>query len=1175
MQGYLSDVTARWLLVELARTTLLVAVLGVAAWLVLRLARVRSPVLHRVCCVMVLLAGWTLVRWPVDVAWYEAPPVVVAAEVAEVEAEPEPESFTPPIDPKLLSPPPEFGAGMGAPLVVEPEAAVVAETLEAVQQPEPLAVIEAAPAWSFTWEQVAVAGWLGGVLTIVVLWAIGYGRFLWQMPRGWEGEPEWQAEFADACAEQGRAGRVEFRVTDDAGPLLCRLPRRTVLLVPRVMWSELDAVERRAILRHELEHLSRGDLWKSLAVRVLALPHWFNPVAWLAVRRFDDAAEWACDRAAMDEQPTAYAAMLLRLGELAGTRARFGSAMSNRPLTTRIRRLLTLNGTEDSAMKKACLISLLFVVAPLALVRVNLVAEEPTQEPPRDQAELAQETPQPAKDVGDGFLGFPTEEQMKAAAAESVPPAVPPSAAEPETPVKAAQRKMVEFAKKTYEANDAAYKAGTITLDQLFHWSTLWLSAELALAESREEQIAAAQRNLARLKVVEANIRRLYEQGSRGGEHNAMSAANYHVADAERRLAEIEAMPEPQARVPRPAGNDEMAVAAARAFEATQAAYNSGNATLEALISWSNRWLAADLELARSREEQLEATRAHFRRIRDMHRKIAAMYRSGSRGGEAQSMATADYYLADAERRVKEIEEMPQTARATPAPSTRAGQPAAERQQLIAPGQPSAFIPPLHAADGIMPRTPPLVTQAPVAGAPGFALAVHAPVAGAPGFAPAVQAQPAGKVKFGGKEYFVDDPELNKAIGAALESGTLEQILEAVNAVRRRGLSLNGSVSEVISTGFAAQLMQLLGHQDPAIRDRAEAVLWSIGAAKSELQQAMESDNPEIAKRARRLLEGTGPVGAAAQAANRSFALPQHIPAEGDKDSTSAKVGGRAAASPAAKFRTVDPYGPDRLLYDGKTFDEWVEKLEFELSPVKRREAVLAMGAFAAHGYGKQAIDVIFRVMRDHSIWKLDSAPEDLLEQTAIDEATKVPAAQRLPAIINALKSGNTNQRLFAIGVMPLDAAKGEIIPPLVAALDDMDAAVVGMARMQLAKVDHDNPQLIASLASGLASNDPQVVQIAVQIVRGGNARPFPTLLPKALALIDHDSPDIRDVAIRILTALSVGPEQPAYVEALEEIENGGGPQALNAVKVLDGKIGEQRLLQRMPTNSQPIDRRR
>ena len=45
------------------------------------------------------------------------------------------------------------------------------------------------------------------------------------------------------------------------------------------------------------------------------------------MRRFDEAAEWACDQAAAgDAPPAAYAKILMRLGEFAGPRAGYGHA---------------------------------------------------------------------------------------------------------------------------------------------------------------------------------------------------------------------------------------------------------------------------------------------------------------------------------------------------------------------------------------------------------------------------------------------------------------------------------------------------------------------------------------------------------------------------------------------------------------------------------------------------------------------------------------------------------------------------------------------------------------------------------------------------------------------------------------------------------------------------------
>ena len=154
-------------------------------------------------------------------------------------------------------------------------------------------------------------------------------------------EAEWTDQWNQLLAQRGVRRAIPLRVTVDLGPVLCRLPRGYELLLPEVFWRELDAAGRAAILRHELAHYLRGDVWTSLVARLLALPHWFNPASWWAVRRFDEAAEWACDRAGIGDEPaTAYAAALLRLGELAQPPAAFGRAARGRPLAARIRRLL-------------------------------------------------------------------------------------------------------------------------------------------------------------------------------------------------------------------------------------------------------------------------------------------------------------------------------------------------------------------------------------------------------------------------------------------------------------------------------------------------------------------------------------------------------------------------------------------------------------------------------------------------------------------------------------------------------------------------------------------------------------------------------------------------------------------------------------------------------------------
>jgi hypothetical protein len=186
------------------------------------------------------------------------------------------------------------------------------------------------------------------------------------------------------------------------------------LVVPEALWQRLAPAGRLSILRHELAHFQRGDLGKSTIIRLLALPHWFNPLAWLAVRRFDEAAEWACDEVAKGadlEGCRAYAKALLQLDAACGPRPSYHAAVSGRGLLARVQRLLSPQVKEDSLMKKTTILAVALSLALVCLVRLDLVAKEPTAtvrakappaaERPLDSQAEKSETPVPSLQAQD------------------------------------------------------------------------------------------------------------------------------------------------------------------------------------------------------------------------------------------------------------------------------------------------------------------------------------------------------------------------------------------------------------------------------------------------------------------------------------------------------------------------------------------------------------------------------------------------------------------------------------------------------------------------------------------------------------------------------------------------------------------------------------------------------
>ncbi|QYK12141.1 M56 family metallopeptidase [Shewanella rhizosphaerae] len=95
---------------------------------------------------------------------------------------------------------------------------------------------------------------------------------------------------------------------------------KPVVLVP-TGFTQLALSQQAAVLSHELKHLTRHDIAANLFGYLLATLFWFNPVCWLAYRRFRDDQELACDAEVtthMDKQQRiAYSQTLLAYSQQA------------------------------------------------------------------------------------------------------------------------------------------------------------------------------------------------------------------------------------------------------------------------------------------------------------------------------------------------------------------------------------------------------------------------------------------------------------------------------------------------------------------------------------------------------------------------------------------------------------------------------------------------------------------------------------------------------------------------------------------------------------------------------------------------------------------------------------------------------------------------------------------
>jgi beta-lactamase regulating signal transducer with metallopeptidase domain len=108
------------------------------------------------------------------------------------------------------------------------------------------------------------------------------------------GTPDWRHPLLEA-ADRLALERVPRLLTSERLPMpfACGVIRPAIVLpVGAAEWSDR---RRRAVLLHELAHLSRFDLALNALGQLACALYWFHPLVWLAVGRLRSESERACD----------------------------------------------------------------------------------------------------------------------------------------------------------------------------------------------------------------------------------------------------------------------------------------------------------------------------------------------------------------------------------------------------------------------------------------------------------------------------------------------------------------------------------------------------------------------------------------------------------------------------------------------------------------------------------------------------------------------------------------------------------------------------------------------------------------------------------------------------------------------------------------------------------------
>lgn len=241
--------------------------------------------------------------------------------------------------------------------------------------------------------------WIVGVLLLA-------GRRTWLMiqlarqKRAWSRvtQPRILQVFAQCQRDLGLSRQVElFLAPDLAGPATNGVWRPSIVL-PAKLVSSFSDDELRLMLLHELLHVRRLDVLSDRLAALLAIVHWFNPIAWLALSCLRRERELACDAAVLDhvgsDAAHSYGHLLLKIVEqlnvpahLPGTVEMFAPRLS---LTRRIDMIASHRKPTRTARALGILLVLLLIAVGLTDARIagrGPGKEERESDPSRPKAE--------------------------------------------------------------------------------------------------------------------------------------------------------------------------------------------------------------------------------------------------------------------------------------------------------------------------------------------------------------------------------------------------------------------------------------------------------------------------------------------------------------------------------------------------------------------------------------------------------------------------------------------------------------------------------------------------------------------------------------------------------------------------------------------------------------------
>ncbi|HEX3358937.1 MAG TPA: M56 family metallopeptidase [Tepidisphaeraceae bacterium] len=234
-------------------------------------------------------------------------------------------------------------------------------------------------------------GWMIGAVVCLLPMIVGQMQ-LWKFKRHCRRNvgAELSVSIQRIGQELGISRSVQLLIADEPlMPMTWGILRAKLVLPPDA--QNWPAVRRHAVLLHELAHVKRLDCLTHLTVQLTRAVYWFNPLAWVAVRRMETERERACDDLVIGGgiRQTDYAKEILEIGASyprAVTGAMAMSMVRESAMEVRLRNIL-----DDHATRGAVSVRHIFIAAillALVVLPVSMLRAEPPAKPASQPAAI-------------------------------------------------------------------------------------------------------------------------------------------------------------------------------------------------------------------------------------------------------------------------------------------------------------------------------------------------------------------------------------------------------------------------------------------------------------------------------------------------------------------------------------------------------------------------------------------------------------------------------------------------------------------------------------------------------------------------------------------------------------------------------------------------------------------